>query len=477
MGEGSTLYLHPSFLGKHESLLSPHPNTLFSFPSHSMNFEHLMHTDPEAFTLLTREMERQESSLELIPSECIASLSVIEALGSPLTNKYSEWYPWKRYYGGNEVIDMVENLAIARAKQAFPWVVHVNVQPYSWSPANFAVYNALCNPQDTTMGMSLTEWWHLTHGWKASATGKYFSPVLYGLRPDGYIDLEAVERLAHEHRPKLIWVGATAYSREFPFAEFARISDSIGAYLAADISHISGLVIAGAHESPAKYAHIITTTTHKTMRGPRGAMIMVTERGLEKDSELPKKIDASVFPWLQWGPHNHQTLAIAVALGEALTPEFREMNHQIVRNAHALSETLMQKWFTIVTGGTSNHLILADVGYGRGIFMQEALDHAGITLNKNTIPHEPSSPFYPSGIRMGTPIMTMRGMREKEMQKVWNSIAHVAEIIREFQFRDEEKKDILANFRNFIHSHDQLKQIREEVRTLCKQFPIYSKIS
>lgn len=439
-----------------------------------MNFEHLKISDPLCYDLLMREKDRQEDGLELIPSECLASLSVLESLGSPLTNKYSEGYPWKRYYWGNEIIDEIEMLAMNRAKAAFPWTVHANVQPYSGSPANFAVYNAVCNPWDVTMGMNLTEGGHLTHGWKASATGKYFSPILYWLRSDGYIDLEQVRSLAEEHRPKLIWVGATAYSREIPFREFSMIAESIWAILVADISHISGLVIAWVHSSPVEHAHIITTTTHKTLGGPRGAMILVTEKWIMKDPDLPKKIDASVFPWLQGGPHNHQTLAIAVALWEAMSDHFREQNFQIVKNARALAEWLKEHGFTLITWGTDNHLLLADVGFGRGIFMQEALDRVGISLNKNTLPKDPASPFYPSGIRMGTPSMTMRGMKEDDMKEVARFIASVADIIAGFSFSDEDKKEILSSFRLFIRENAELDIISESVKTLARKFPIYS---
>jgi glycine hydroxymethyltransferase len=278
-----------------------------------MNFDNLKKTDPVCYNFVIDEMDRQETSLELIPSECIASLSTIEALWSPFTNKYSEWYAKKRYYWWNDVVDKVELLAIERAKEVF-WVAHANVQPYSGSPANLAVYNAVCDAWDTTMGLSLTEWWHLTHWWKVSATSKYFNPVLYWLKDDGYIDLEEVERLAIEHKPKLIWVWATAYPREFPFEEFSRIAEKVWAYLAADIAHISWLVIAWVHKSPVPYVDIITTTTHKTLRWPRWGMIMVTDKWLIKDSDLAKKIDKAVFPWLQWWPHDHQTLAICVAL-------------------------------------------------------------------------------------------------------------------------------------------------------------------
>ncbi len=441
-----------------------------------MNFDNLQQTDPLCFNLIQEETKRQESSLELIPSECTASLSVIEALGSPLTNKYSEWYARKRYYGGNEVIDKVELLAIERAKKAFPGVAHVNVQPYSGSPANMAILNALCEKDDTILGLALSQGGHLTHWHKVSATAKFFNAVQYGLTKEGYIDLEEVEALAIEHKPKVIIVGYTAYSREFPFEVFSKIAKKVGAYLVADISHISGLVVSGVHTSPAPYCDVIMTTTHKTLKWPRGAMIMVTDRGLEKDEKLSSKIDKSVFPGLQWGPHNHQTLAIAVALGEALTPEFHKMNAQIVKNAQKLALELELKGFEIATGWTDNHLLLASVWKGRWGYVQEALDIAGITLNKNTVPNEPCSPFNPSGIRLGTPIMTQRGMKEEQMVIVAELMYRVSQLISQFNYQEdkETRKSQLIEFREFISNNSELKIIREEVKQLCSQFPIYS---
>lgn len=439
-----------------------------------MNFDNMKKTDPLCYDLVMEEIERQENTLELIPSECIASLSTIEALWSPFTNKYSEWYARKRYYGWNEVVDKVEELAIERAKKAF-WVAHVNVQPYSWSPANLAVYNAICEVWDTTMWLSLTEGWHLTHGWKASSTSKYFNTVLYWLKEDWYINLEEVERLAIEHKPKLIWIWATAYSREFPFEDFSRIAEKVWAYLAADIAHISWLVISWVHKSPVPYVDIITTTTHKTLRWPRWWMIMVTEKWLKKDPELANKIDKAVFPWLQWWPHNHQTLSIAVALWEALKPEFIESNKQIIKNAKFLAQELMNYWFKVISNWTDNHLILMDVWKGRWVFMQDALDIAWITLNKNTIPKDPASPFYPSWVRLGTPIMTMRWMKEEEMKIVANYMFQVFKIIKDFEYSEDKeiRNNILKEFREFIKNNTKLKEIKNEVKKLCKKFPVY----
>ncbi len=439
-----------------------------------MNFENLKKTDPTCYDLVQKEIERQETSLELIPSECIASLSTIEALWSPFTNKYSEWYYKKRYYAGCEVVDEVEKLAIDRAKELYK-VPHVNVQPYSWSPANLAVYNAVCEVWDMTMWLKLTEWWHLTHGWTASATSKFFKSIQYGLKDDWYIDLEEVERLALKHKPKLIWIWATAYSREFPFKEFWEIADKVWAYLVADIAHISGLVVSWVHTSPNPYVHIITTTTHKTLRWPRWWMIMVTEKWLKKDPKLAKKIDQSVFPWLQWWPHNHQTLAIAVALWEALKPEFIESNKQIIKNAKVLAEEFMKHWIKVISWWTDNHLVLADVWAWKWIFMHEACEIAGISLNKNTIPKDPASPFYPSGIRMWTPILTMRWFKEDDIRKVAGFVCEIYELVKHFEFSaDKEKRlSILREFRKFAEDNEDLKRIREEVKDLCLKFPIY----
>jgi len=443
-----------------------------------MNFKeklsNLKASDPEVYGWIEKEIERQETTLELIPSECATSVSVIEALGTVLTNKYSEGYPHKRYYGGNQFVDEIEDLARERAKKIFG-VPHANVQPYSGSPANLAVYVAVCDPGDTVMGQSLPDGGHLTHGWRASATSMFYNAVQYHVKEDGFLDLEEIEKLAVEYKPKLIWVGATAYVREFPFEELSKIADKVGAYLAADTSHITGLIVAGVHKSPVPYVHIVSTTTHKTLRGPRGGMILVTEKGLQKDSELANKIDGAIFPKLQGGPHNHQTAGIAVALGEAMKPEFKEYGAQIVKNAKALAEVLIKKGVRLVSGGTDNHMILADCGKGRGVFAQEMLDEAGITLNKNTIPKDPSSPFYPSGVRLGTPIMTTRGMKESEMEKVGGWIAEIWEEVNQYNLpEDKEERSIyLKKFREELSNNQKLHRIRQEVFELCKQFPLY----
>ncbi|MDO8655180.1 MAG: serine hydroxymethyltransferase [bacterium] len=439
--------------------------------------EFLTKTDPEMAGLIAAEKKRRQEGLEMIPSENHTSPAVLEALASILNDKYAEGYPSKRYYGGNVVIDQVEKLAIERAKKLFG-VPHANVQPYSGSPANFAVYLATCENGDVVMGQNLSDGGHLTHGAKVNASARFFQSVPYHLREDGYLDMEEVRRLALEHKPKLIWCGATAYSREIPFEEFGKIADEVGAYLAADIAHIAGLVIGGVHKSPASFVHIITTTTHKTLRGPRGAMIMVTEKGLQKDAELGQKIDKAVFPaGVQGGPHEHQIAAIGVALKEAAAPSFKEYAEQIVKNAKALAQELLSKGVKIVSGGTDNHLMVLDLtpyGIGMGIFLEEALDMAGITVNKNTVPQEPSSPFYPSGVRLGTPAITTRGMKEKEMAQIGGYIAQIVDEIKEFQLPDDKEGRIayLKDARKKLEENAVIKKVREEVKKLCSRFPI-----
>ena len=436
-------------------------------------YDSIKKQDKDIYKTLLEEEQRQAEGLELIPSENIVSQAVREAMGSCLTNKYSEGYPHARYYGGNEVIDKVEDIARERAKKIFG-VPYVNVQPYSGSPANLAVYLATCSPGDTIMGQLLTAGGHLTHGWKASATSMFYKAVQYGVKPDGYLDLKEIARLAKEHKPKLIWVGATAYVREFPFKELAKIADSVGAFLAADIAHVAGLVVAGAHASPVPYAHIVTTTTHKTLRGPRGGMIMVTKKGLTKDPELGAKIDRAIFPNLQGGPHNHTTAGIAVALKEAATPAFRAYGKQIVKNAKALAEALVREGVDIVSGGTDNHMVLVKCGAGRGAIVEIALDAIGLTTNKNTIPDEPSSPFYPSGIRIGTPSVTTRRMKEREVKLIGKWIAEVMRLTKKEELPADKtaRKAYLAGFKKRAHTDKRLAKLHTEVKALCKKFPI-----
>ncbi|HEV2450388.1 MAG TPA: serine hydroxymethyltransferase [Streptosporangiaceae bacterium] len=380
---------------------------------HQPPVPHVASTDPEIAGLINAEAQRQFEKIRLIPSENYVSLAVLEASGTLLTNKYSEGYPGRRYYEGQQVIDQVEILAMERAKALFG-TDHANVQPYSGSPANLAVYLALAEPGDTIMGMALPMGGHLTHGWPVSVTGKWFRPVQYGVRADtGRVDLDEVRDLALRERPKLIFCGGTAIPRTIDFPAFAQIAAEAGSVLVADIAHIAGLIAGGAHPSPVGHAAIITTTTHKTLRGPRGAMIMT-------DAGYAKAIDRAVFPGLQGGPHNHTTAAIAVALHEAAQPDFREYAAQVVRNAKALAAALVERGYTLVSGGTDNHLILADLtsqGIG-GKPAAHALDRAGIELNYNTVPFDKRKPFDPSGIRLGTPAITTRGLSEEHMPRI-----------------------------------------------------------
>lgn len=437
----------------------------------------LAKTDPQIAKLIVSEQKRQQEGLEMIPSENYVTPAIREAMGSILTNKYSEGYPNHRYYGGNMYIDGVESLAIARAKKAFG-VAHVNVQPYSGSPANFAVYLACCKPGDTIMGLNLTDGGHLTHGWKVSATGIFFKSVPYHVRADGRVDMDEVWRLAKEHKPKLIWTGATAYMYKYEYDKFFEIGEAVGAYVAADIAHVAGLIIAGAHPSPANHAHIITTTTHKTLRGPRGGMIMVTDKGMKKDPELASKVDKAIFPGLQGGPHDHQTAAIATALKEASTPAFQVYGKQVVANAKVLAAGLKKEGFHLVGNGTENHLILMDLvsvfGAGGGVFAQDALALAGITVNKNTIPKEPASPFYPSGVRLGTPALTTRGMKEKEMQKIAGWIARAIKEVSTYRLPAEKvsRPDYVKSFHKQIADNSKLKSIAREIKTFCHRFPL-----
>jgi glycine hydroxymethyltransferase len=369
--------------------------------------------DPEIAELVEAEAKRQHDKLRMIASENYVSTAVLEASGTVLTNKYSEGYAGKRYYEGQQLIDPIETIAINRAKALFG-VDHANVQPYSGSPANLAVYLAFLSPGDTVMGMSLPMGGHLTHGWSVSITGKWFNPVRYDVsRETGRVDLDQVRDIALAERPKVIFCGGTAVPRTIDFPGFAAIAREVGAVLVADIAHIAGLVAGGAHPSPVGHADVITTTTHKTLRGPRGAMIMTT-------AEHASAIDKAVFPGLQGGPHNHTTAAIAVALHEASGDDFRTYAHQIVANAQALAAALVERGFDLISGGTDNHLILADLT-GKSIGGKpaaQALDRAGIELNYNTVPYDTRKPFDPSGIRLGTPALTTRGLTEEHMPQV-----------------------------------------------------------
>lgn len=415
--------------------------------------------DTEIEKLIAAEVKRQSEGLEMIPSENHTSPDVLKALGSRLTDKYSEGYPGMRYYGGCEVVDMVENLARDRAKALFG-VSHANVQPYSGSPANMAVYFALADPGDTIMGLELYFGGHMTHGLKVNFSGKWFHSVQYQTGKDGYLDYEAMAVLVQKHKPKVIFVGATAYPRIFDWQKLREIADLAGAFLVADISHIAGLVVAGVHPSPVGIADVTTTTTHKTLRGPRGAIILCDgspsnplKKAERTRENLPTLIDRAIIPGLQGGPHNHQTAAIAVALHEAAQPEFKEYGAQVVKNAKALAAKLNEKGYSLVTGGTDNHLLLIDLTNKgvKGADAELALGKAGITVNKNTVPFDTRPPFDPSGIRLGTPALTTRGMKEGEMELIANWIDQV----------------VMAG-----DSAGKLAAIKNEILDLTKHFPL-----
>jgi glycine hydroxymethyltransferase len=406
----------------------------------------LKDTDKEIYQYIQQESKRQIEGIELIASENYVSSAVLEAMGSILTNKYSEGYPSKRYYRGNEYIDKIENTAIERAKELFG-AEHVNVQPYSGSPANFAVHLAFLEPGDKTMGMSLDAGGHLTHGFKISVSGRYFDSISYGVNDKGYIDYDEVRKKAQEHQPKLIWAGFSAYSRTIDWQKFREIADEVGAILTIDIAHVAGLVATGDYPNPIPYADVVTTTTHKTLRGPRGAMIMCKE-------QYAQAIDKAVFPGVQGGPHNHITAAIAVALKEASQPEFKEYIKQVILNAKTLAKVLQEKGYKIISGGTDNHLMLVDTIESVGISGKEAslaLEKANITLNKNAIPNDTRKPWDPSGVRIGTPAITSRGMKEKEMNKIAEFIDQV--------LRNDQDNDLIAN-------------IKSEVKQFTKDYPI-----
>ena len=402
--------------------------------------------DPQIYELLTQEKARQSGSLRMIPSENYVSKAVMQATGSCLTNKYAEGYPGKRYYEGQQVTDLIETLAVERAKKIFQ-ADHANVQSYSGSVANIAAYSALVVPGDTIMGLSLPNGGHLTHGWKASFTSKVYNSVQYGVDPEtGRFDFDKIEELAKEHRPKVIISGATAYPREIDFEIFGEIAKRVGACHVSDIAHISGLVVAGIHKSPVPYADVVSTTTHKTLRGPRGGMLLCK-------GEHAKVIDRAVFPGLQGGPHMHTLTAIAVALAEADTPEFVQYAKQVVKNAARLAEKLMEYGFDLVTGGTDNHLMLIDLR-NKGVAgkpFAKALDRARIVTNYNTVPADPAPPFNPSGLRLGTPAITTRGMKEEQM-----------DIIAGFF------KKIVEN----IDNNSVIEQVGKEVLLLCSQFSV-----
>jgi glycine hydroxymethyltransferase len=377
----------------------------------------------KTFELIKKEEKRQAKEVHLIPSENFVSEDVMRALGSCLTNKYAEGYPGRRYYQGNEVIDEIENLAIERGKKLFGFE-HINVQPYSGSPANSAVTMALLSPGEKLCGLKLSAGGHLTHGHpKITFSGKFFESIQYNVEDDGRINYDKLAQLVEKEKPKLIFAGTTAYPYILDFKKFGEIADSVGAWLVADISHIAGLIVGGVHPSPNEYAHVITSTTHKSLRGPRGAIIGISKKGLDKDADLAKKIDRAVFPGLQGGPHENNIAALAVAFNEALDPSFKSYAQQIVKNAKTLSETLRKEGLKVY--GSENHLMVVDVGFEKGKLVAVELEKIGIICNSNTIPHEKGSPMRPSGIRIGTPAMTTKGWKEDDFKKVGERIAQL----------------------------------------------------
>lgn len=439
-----------------------------------MNY--LKKTDLPVYKLLKAEEKRQATALMMIPSENHTSSAVQKVVGSCLQDKYCEGYPYKRYYQGQENFDKLETLCQERVKRAFG-VPFVNVQPLSGAPANSAVYFALLKLGEKIMGLRLDQGGHLTHGLKINFSGKFFSSIFYHVGKDGFIDYEAMEKLAKKEKPKIIIAGITSYPLALDFKKFSKVADSIGAYLMADIAHIAGLVLARAYPNPVPYCHIITTTTHKTLRGPRGALIMVTKKGLVKDPDLPQKIEKAVFPGLQGGPHENNIAGIAVALKEAQKTSFKKYGHQIVKNAKALAEDLREEGFKLCSGGTNTHLILIDMRpFGiSGKLAAEALEAAGMVTNYNAIPYDPNPPFFPSGLRLGTPGMTSQGMKEPQMRKVASFMARlitdVAGIKKAMKvsFDQEKKKETREKI---VARSKEIRKIRSEVKKLCEKFPI-----
>ena len=409
-----------------------------------MNFDVIRNSDPAVAQAIEEELSRQQSHIELIASENFVSPAVMAAMGTPLTNKYAEGYPGHRYYGGCECVDVVENLARDRACQLFG-ADHANVQPHSGAQANMAVYFAMLNPGDTVLGMNLSHGGHLTHGSPVNMSGKYYNFVGYGVNDQGYIDYEELRRLALEHKPRMIVAGASAYPRIIDFARIREIADEVGALMMVDMAHIAGLIAAGLHPNPVPYADFVTTTTHKTLRGPRGGMILCRE-------EYAKAIDKAIFPGTQGGPLEHVIAAKAVCFGEALKPEFKSYQEQIIRNAKALEEAFRKEGISMVSGGTDNHLILLDFSKTdlTGKQLETWLEEANITVNKNTVPNEPRSPFVTSGVRVGTPAVTTRGFKEADMASV---AAWITRVVRE--------------------GESCLPEVKAQVIEFMKRFPLY----
>lgn len=447
-----------------------------------------MNTDLDIFNLIEVERQRQQTTITLIPSENYASLAVREAVGSVLSNKYSEGYAGARYYEGNEVIDKIELLAIARAKKIFG-VPHANVQAYSGSPANSEILFALAEPGSNIMGLRLSSGGHLTHGHpKVTFSGKYYNSIQFGLDARFRIDYEQMRKLALEHKPKVIFLGTTAYPFIINWKLAREIADECGTYLVADISHEVGLVISKVLPSPVEFAHVVISTTHKSLRGPRGAIILVTDEGLKKDPLLPKKIDSAVMPGMQGGPHNNTTAGIAVALMESQTPEFSEHGKQVIANAQALAAELLRHDLQLVGDGTENHLMILDFSpplvpprtggrqegaEGKGTLVAAALNAAGIITNRNTVPTD-TNPFYPSGLRLGTPAVTTRGMKEREMQQIASWIVEVVGAVGDEKLPEDKssRQEFLKDFRLRMEEKHELQTIKSQVKELCEKFPV-----
>lgn len=439
--------------------------------------KNLQKTDKEMYNLFTKEQTRQQNTLSLIPSENIISKSIQETIGSHLSNKYAEGYPTKRYYQGMEFIDKIEALATQRAKQLFN-TIYANVQPYSGSIANLEVYLSIISPQDKIMGLNLSSGGHLTHGSQASFTGKLFKSISYNVDETGNLNYKEIEKLAIQEKPKVIIAGTTAYSKVLDWKKFSQIAKKVNAYLIADISHIAGLVASNNYPSPSNYADIITTTTHKTLRGPRGAIIMVTKKGIKKDPELIEKIQKTIFPGIQGGPHMNIIAGIAVALKEASTNSFKNYSKQVIKNAKTLCQELKKYDFDIVNNETESHLILINLQNKNiiGNLAAEALESVNIVTNKNSIPFDPNPPFYPSGIRLGTPSITTRGLKEKEIKQIAKLINQTIDTIskekqkQKISFPEEKKKEIRKQL--ISNCKKDLEKIKKEVLQICKKFPI-----
>lgn len=430
----------------------------------------------EVLKLIKKEEKRQKETLMMIPSENYASKAVRTVVGSVLMNKYSEGYPGKRYYQGNKIVDEIENLAIEKAKKLFG-VAHVNVQPYSGSPANDAVLFALLEPGDSVVSLKLSSGGHLTHGHSdITFSGRLFKSFQFGTDENGIINYEEVEKLVFEVKPKLMIIGTTSYPLALNWKKISQIADSVGAWFVADISHVIGLIIAKSYSNPVPFAHIVTSTTHKTLRGPRGAMIMVTKKGLKKDPELASKIDRAVFPGLQGGPHNNTTAGIAQALIEADSSSFRRYGAQVVKNAKVLADELKKGGLKLVCDGTESHLLVVDlrpIGLS-GNVVAEALEAAGIIVNRNSVPNDSAPPFYPSGIRLGTPALTTRGMKEKEMRKIASWILKVVDYVKDKKMPEDKEKraKFLKSFRKSLEKDKFLKGIASEVKRFALQYRV-----